>query len=50
LIVKGEDLSCNIDDAVGAYIAMILVALSPLIYRVTLAVATNRTALLGAPL
>jgi hypothetical protein len=47
---EGEDLGCNIDDAIGAYLAMIFAALAPLIYGVTLAVAMNRTALLGATL
>lgn len=47
---EGEDLACNIDDALGAYVAMILAAIGPLIYGVTLAVAANRTALLGVTL
>jgi hypothetical protein len=47
---EGEGLGCNIDVAVGAYATMTLAAIGPLIYFVTLAVATNRTALLGATL
>jgi hypothetical protein len=47
---EGEGLACNIDDAIGAYAATIAAALGPLIYGVTLAVATNRRALLGATL
>ncbi len=47
---EGERLACNIDVAVGAYATMMLAAIGPLIYFVTLAVATNRTALLGATL
>ena len=47
---EGERLACNIDVAVGAYATMTLAAIGPLIYFVTLAVATNRTALVGATL
>lgn len=47
---EGEGLACNIDVAVGAYATMILAAIGPLIYGVTLAVATNQKACLGAAL
>jgi hypothetical protein len=47
---EGEGLACNIDVAVGAYATMMLAALGPLIFGVTLAVATNQKALLGATL
>ncbi len=47
---EGERLACNIDLAVGAYATMILAAVGPLIFGVTLAVATNQKALLGATL
>jgi hypothetical protein len=47
---EGEGLACNIGDAIGAYATIIVAALAPFIYGVTLAVATNRTALLGATL
>jgi hypothetical protein len=47
---EGERLACNIDVAVGAYATMILAALGPLIFGVTLAVAANQKALLGATL
>lgn len=47
---EGERLACNIDIAVGAYATMMLAAIGPLIYGVTLAVATNQKALLGATL
>jgi nitrate/nitrite transporter NarK len=47
---EGEGLACNIDEAVGAYAVLVVAALGPLIYAITLFVATNRTALLGATL
>lgn len=47
---QGEGLACNIDVAVGAYATMMLAAIGPLIFGVTLAVATNQKALLGAAL
>ncbi len=47
---EGEGLACNIDVAVGAYATMMLAAIGPLIFGVTLAVATNQKALLGATL
>ncbi|MBM3544167.1 MAG: hypothetical protein FJX44_06645 [Alphaproteobacteria bacterium] len=45
---NGERLACNIDEAVGAYGVMIWAILGPCIIGVVLAVARNRTALLGA--
>ena len=45
---RGEGLGCNIDQAVGAYAVMIWAALGPLVFGVTLFVARNRTALIGA--
>ncbi|HEY8276118.1 MAG TPA: hypothetical protein VIG52_03880 [Methyloceanibacter sp.] len=47
---EGERLACNIDVAIGAYATIMVAVLGPLIYGVTLVVATNRTALLGATL
>lgn len=47
---EGERLACNIDVAVGAYATMMSAAIGPVIYGVTLAVATNHKALLGATL
>jgi len=47
---EGERLACNIDVAIGAYATSILAALGPLIFGVTLAVAANQKALLGATL
>src|SRR5262245_8353463 len=47
---QGEGLACNIDEAVGAYAVRGGAVLGPLIYAVTLFVAANRKALLGATL
>jgi hypothetical protein len=44
----GERLACNIDAAVGAYATLIWAVLGPLVFVVTLLVANNRKALLGA--
>ncbi|MGH6736959.1 MAG: hypothetical protein ACRECX_12925 [Methyloceanibacter sp.] len=45
---SGERLACNIDAAVGGYGVIIWAVLGPLVFGVTLLVARNRTALLGA--
>ena len=45
---RGEKLSCNIQEAVGGYAVLIWALLGPIVFAVTLAVARNRTALLGA--
>jgi hypothetical protein len=45
---KGEGLACNIDAAIGAYGVLIWAVLGPVIFAVTLLVARNRKALLGA--
>jgi hypothetical protein len=44
----GERLACNIDEAIGGYGVLICSVLGPLIFGIVLAVARNRTALLGA--
>ena len=38
---EGERLACNIDVAIGAYATIMVAVLGPLIYGVTLVVATN---------
>lgn len=43
----GEGLSCNLDEAIGAYAVLIWTCLGPLIFGVILLVANNRVALLG---
>ncbi|MGC1711950.1 MAG: hypothetical protein WA717_10195 [Methyloceanibacter sp.] len=45
---EGEGLACNIDAAVGGYGVLIFAVLGPTIYGVTLLVAPNRTAVVGA--
>jgi hypothetical protein len=45
---NGERLACNIDEAIGGYGVLIWSVLGPLIFGIVLAVARNRTALLGA--
>jgi hypothetical protein len=45
---QGEGLACNIDQAVGGYMVVIWSILGPLIFGLVLAIARNRTALLGA--
>jgi hypothetical protein len=45
---RGESLACNIDQAVGGYMVVIWAILGPLIFGLVLAIARNRTALLGA--
>lgn len=45
---RGEGLACNIDQAVGGYLVVIWSILGPLIFGLVLAIARNRTALLGA--
>jgi hypothetical protein len=45
---RGEGLACNIDQAVGGYMVLIWSILGPLIFGLVLAIARNRTALLGA--
>jgi hypothetical protein len=45
---QGEGLACNIDQAIGAYGVVIFAILGPVIYGVTLVIARNRVALLGA--
>ena len=45
---SGETLSCNIQEAVGAYAVLIWAVLGPTVFGVTIAVARNRTALMGA--
>ena len=45
---RGEGLACNIDQAVGGYAVVIWAILGPLIFALVLAIARNRTALLGA--
>ena len=47
---SGELPSCNIQEAVGAYAVLIWAVLGPAIFGVTIAIARNRTALLGAML
>ena len=47
---QGEQLACNIDEAIGGYATMIWAGLGPLIFAVTLLIAQNRTALAGATL
>jgi hypothetical protein len=43
-----ERLACNIDQAIGAYAVMIYAVLGPVIFAVTLFIARNRAALVGA--
>ena len=45
---EGEGLACNIDAAVGGYGVVIFAVLGPIIYGVTLLVANNRAAVIGA--
>ncbi len=45
---EGEGLACNIDAAVGGYGVVIFAVLGPIIYGVTLLVAENRAAVIGA--
>ena len=45
---QGEGLACNIDQAVGSYMLVIWAILGSLIFGLVLAIARNRTALLGA--
>jgi hypothetical protein len=45
---RGESLACNIDQAIGGYAVVIWAILGPLIFGLVLAIARNRTALLGA--
>ena len=45
---QGEELACNIDEAVGAYAVLIYAVLGPIIFAVTLGIARNRRALAGA--
>ncbi len=45
---RGEGLACNIDQAIGAYAVLIYAVLGPVIFAVTLFIAKNRTALVGA--
>ena len=45
---QGEGLSCNIDAAIGGYGAIILAALGPVVFGVTLLIARTRKALAGA--
>ena len=45
---RGEGLACNIDQAIGGYAVVIWAILGPLIFALVLAIARNRTALLGA--
>jgi len=45
---RGEGLACNIDQAIGGYAVVIWAILGPLIFGLVLAIARNRTALLGA--
>jgi hypothetical protein len=47
---SGETLVCNINEAIGAYGVIIWTILGPLIFALVLAIAGNRTALLGAAL
>ena len=47
---SGETLSCNIQEAVGAYAVLIWAVLGPTVFGVTIAVARNRMALMGAML
>jgi hypothetical protein len=44
----GETLVCNINQAIGAYAVVIWAILGPLIFGLTLSIARNRKALLGA--
>jgi hypothetical protein len=44
----GETLVCNINEAIGAYAVVIWAILGPLIFGLTLSIARNRKALLGA--
>ena len=50
LSCEGEGLACGIDEAVGGYGVLIAAVLGPVIFGVTLSIAPNRTALLGATL
>src|SRR4051794_11679584 len=43
-----ERLTCNIDQAIGAYAVPLYAVLGPVIFAVTLFIAKNRTALVGA--
>ncbi len=45
---EGEQLACNIDDAIGGYGVIIWATLGPLIFSITVLVAKNRKALAGA--
>ena len=45
---RGENLACNIDQAIGGYAVVIWAILGPLIFGLVLAIARNRAALLGA--
>lgn len=47
---SGETLVCRINEAIGAYAVIIWAILGPLIFGLVLAIARNRTALLGASL
>jgi hypothetical protein len=47
---EGEGLACGIDEAVGGYGTLIAAVLGPVIFGVTLSIAPNRIALLGATL
>mgnify|MGYP003292571349 CR=1 FL=1 len=47
-LVPCQGLACNIDQAVGGYMVVIWSILGPLIFGLVLAIARNRTALLGA--
>jgi hypothetical protein len=47
---SGETLVCNINEAIGAYAVVIWAILGPLIFGLVLAIARNRSALLGAAL
>ncbi len=44
----GEELACNIDQAIRGYAVVIWAILGPLIFGLVLAIARNRTALAGA--
>ena len=47
---RGEGLTCNIDEAIGAYGVVIWAILGPLIFGLVLAIARNLAALLGEAL
>lgn len=47
---QGEVLACNIGEAIGAYAVLIWALLGPIVFGVTLLIARNRVALLGATL